>query len=184
MKKILLFFILCISIQTFAQNEASNWYFGKNAGLRFNAGSGTVTAVTDGQLNTLEGCTSISDTDGNLLFYTDGQTVWNSLHQPMVNGDYFAGTGLLGDPSSTSSGLIVPKPQDPNFYYIFTVDEPHHDNASVYPNQFTGVYDSGGSVPLVDDGFNNGFNYSLVDMSLNTGLGDIDPVEKNIPLVT
>ncbi len=176
--------ILLCSMFTYAQQEASYWYFGQNAGLRFNAGAGTVTAVTDGQINTLEGCTSISDTTGNLLFYTDGQTVWNQNHQIMQNGDYFGGTGLLGDPSSTSSGLIVPKPQDQTQFYIFTVDEPHHDNASVYPNQFTGNYDSGGSVPIQDDGFNNGLNYSLVDMTLNGGLGDVVTTEKNIPLVT
>ena len=170
----------------FGQNEASYWYFGQNAGLRFDAGSGTVTGITDGQINTLEGCTSISDENGNLQFYTDGRTVWNRNHQVMSNGDYFNGSGLLGDPSSTSSGLIVPKPEDPAQYYIFTVDEPHHDNASVYPNQYTDPYtDSNGqSAPEIDDGFNNGFNYSLVDMTLNGGLGDVVNTEKNIELRT
>lgn len=180
MKKIYIVLLsLLICSQIFGQNEASYWYFGQNAGLRFDAGSGTVTAITDGQINTLEGCTSISDSDGNLVFYTDGRTVWNQNHQIMQNGDYFAGSGLLGDPSSTSSGLIVPKPEDPTKYYIFTVDEPHHNNAATYPNQ-----NNDGSVPQDDDGFNNGFNYSLVDMTLNTGLGDVDAIEKNIPLIT
>ena len=168
----------------YAQNEASFWYFGQNAGLRFDTTTGTVSAVTDGQLNTLEGCTSISDANGDLLFYTDGQTVWNRNHQIMQNGNYFGGTGLLGDPSSTSSGLIVPKPEDPTQYYIFTVDEPHHQNAAVFPNQFNGAYDSGGSVPGQDDGLNNGFNYSLVDMTLNGGLGDVVDAEKNMPLIS
>lgn len=180
----LLILALCTACLSFAQNEASFWYFGNNAGLQFNTQDNSVTAITNGQIDTLEGCTSISDTDGNLLFYSDGQTVWNRNHQIMSNGDYSAGTGLLGDPSSTSSGLIVPKPNDPNKYYLFTVDEPHHDNASAYPNQFTGVYDQGGSVPLQDDGFNNGFNYSLIDMTLNGGMGDVDAVEKNVHLVT
>ncbi|WP_296312489.1 T9SS type B sorting domain-containing protein [Winogradskyella sp. UBA3174] len=185
MKKIgFVFLLLVICAYSFGQNEASYWYFGQNAGLRFNAQTGTVTAITDGQLSTLEGCTSISDENGNLLFYSDGQTIWNQNHQIMLNANYFGGTGLLGDPSSTSSGLIVPKPEDPTKYYIFTVDEPHHQNAEVYPNQFTGAYDSGGSVPSADDGFNNGFNYSLVDMNLNGGLGDVDTAEKNVPLVT
>jgi len=184
-KSLLLFlFISLIALVSFAQQEASYWYFGQNAGLRFNASNGSVTAVTDGQINTLEGCTSISDSNGNLLFYSDGQTVWNANHNPMPNGNYFGGTGLLGDPSSTSSGLIVPKPQDDTKFYLFTVDEPHHDNANVYPNQFTGVYDSNGTVPQVDDGFNNGFNYSLIDINLNGGLGDVVASEKNIELVS
>ncbi len=185
MKKIgFVFLFLFTCFVSFGQSEASYWYFGFNAGLRFDYQAGTVTTITDGQIYTLEGCTSISDADGNLLFYSDGQTVWNRNHQIMPNGDYFSGTGLLGDPSSTSSGLIVPKPEDPNKYYIFTVDEPHHENAATYPNQFLGPYLNGTTIPQVDDGFNNGFNYSLVDMTLNGGLGDVDADEKNIHLVT
>jgi gliding motility-associated-like protein len=180
---ILLVALLCIAY-TFAQQEASYWYFGQNAGLRFNAGNGTVTAITDGQIDTLEGCTSISDTTGELLFYTDGRTVWNQNHDIMANGDYFGGTGLLGDPSSTSSGLIVPKPQDPTQYYIFTVDEPHQLNAGAFPNQYTGTYQGGTTAPEADDGFNNGFAYSLVDITLDGGLGDAVDTEKNIPLIT
>ncbi|WP_458629191.1 T9SS type B sorting domain-containing protein [Winogradskyella sp. PC D3.3] len=185
MKRIfLIIFLVFISTHFYAQNEASFWYFGQNAGLRFNAETGTVTAITNGQINTLEGCTSIADTDGNLLFYSDGRTVWNRNHQIMTNGNYFGGTGLLGDPSSTSSGLIVPKPEDPDKYYIFTVDEPHQNNASTYPNQFPGPYVEGTTIPQDDDGFNNGFNYTLIDMTLNGGLGDVDTSEKNIHLVT
>ncbi|WMI67849.1 T9SS type B sorting domain-containing protein [Mangrovimonas sp. YM274] len=163
--------LFCI-VNVFSQNEASNWYFGQNAGLHFNGVTGTVTPLTDGQLNTLEGCTSISDPDGNLLFYSDGRTVWNAAHQPMANANELLGTGLKGDDSSTSSGLIVPKPEDPNSYYIFTVDEPHHFNSSAFPNNQDG------------DGVNDGLMYSLVDMSLNSGLGDVDPFEKNVQLIT
>ncbi len=185
MKRIFLILVLLFtSPHFFAQSEASFWYFGRNAGLRFNASTGSVTAITNGQINTLEGCTSISDSDGNLLFYSDGRTVWNRNHQIMSNGDYFGGTGLLGDPSSTSSGLIVPKPEDPDKYYLFTVDEPHQFNATTSPNQYTGTYEGGGTIPSADDGYNNGFNYSLIDMTLNSGLGDVDAIEKNNHLVT
>ncbi|MFK7834106.1 MAG: hypothetical protein AB8B52_12605, partial [Winogradskyella sp.] len=185
-KNALILLILLTSCQVFAQNEASIWYFGRNAGLQFNSENGSVTAITNGQINTLEGCTSIANEEGVLQFYTDGQTVWSRNHQIMPNGNYFGGTGLLGDPSSTSSGLIVPRPERPNQYYIFTVDEPHHDNAAAYPMQYTGVYtDSNGqSAPAIDDGFNNGLNYSLVDMNLNGGQGDVVPSEKNIELLT
>jgi hypothetical protein len=135
---------------TYAQNEASFWYFGRNAGLQFDADTGTVTALTNGRLNTLEGCTSISDIDGELLFYSDGRTVWNRNHDVMTNG-----FGLKGDESSTSSGLIVPKPQDPDFYYIFTVDEPHHENFSGFP---------GGGID--GDGVNDGLMYSKLTLPI------------------
>ena len=172
MKKIFLITLLCFSLASFAQNEASFWYFGQNAGLQFDISSGTVTAVTNGQLSTLEGCTSISDTDGNLLFYSDGRTIWNANHQPMPNASEAFGTGLKGDDSSTSSGLIVPKPQDLTQYYIFTVDEPHHFNSSAFPNEND------------DDGVNDGLMYSLVDITLEGGLGNVVDTEKNVPLIT
>ncbi|WP_296381598.1 T9SS type B sorting domain-containing protein [Winogradskyella sp.] len=168
MKKIgLIFLLLFACASVFGQNEASFWYFGQNAGLRFDAETGTVNGVIDGQLSTLEGCTSISDADGNLLFYSDGSTVWNRNHQVMLNG-----FGLKGDDSSTSSGLIVPKPQDSDFYYIFTVDEPHHNNSSNFPNE------------TANDGVNDGLMYSRVNILDANGLGGIDTLEKNIPLIT
>ncbi|WP_104736255.1 T9SS type B sorting domain-containing protein [Hanstruepera ponticola] len=99
-----------------SQNQASNWYFGQNAGLSF--GLGYPAPLENGQLVTEEGCSTISDGQGNLLFYSDGITVWNKNHQVMQNG-----TDLLGDESSTQSALIVPKPGSDNIYYIFTVDD-------------------------------------------------------------
>ncbi|MHA7057825.1 T9SS type B sorting domain-containing protein [Aquimarina sp. M1] len=171
---ILIVFLLGYSL--FAQGEANNWYFGQNAGINFS--TTPPTPLTDGRINTLEGCTTISDATGALLFYTDGRTAWNRNGQVMPNADYDSGTGLLGDPSSTSSALIVPQPNVPNRYFIFAVDEPHHENAATYPNQNTGFPVS------QDDGFNNGFTYSVVDMTLNGGLGDVVVSEKNIPLIT
>lgn len=99
-----------------AQGEANVWYFGRNAGIDFNSGSPT--PLNDGQLNTGEGCATIADANGQLLFYTDGITVWDKNHDIMPNG-----TGLLGNSSSTQSAVIVPKPGDSNIYYIFTVDD-------------------------------------------------------------
>ena len=73
MKKVIIAFFLLSSIITTAQKEANIWYFGRNAGIDFSAGNPT--ALTNGQLNTFEGCSTISDKDGNLLFYSDGSTV-------------------------------------------------------------------------------------------------------------
>ncbi len=96
-----------------AQLEASIWYFGKNAGLDFRNGSPEV--LYDGALDTKEGCATISDANGSLIFYTDGITVWNKNHAVMPNG-----TGLYGHFSSSQSAIIVPKPKDSDRYYIFT----------------------------------------------------------------
>ena len=99
-----------------AQAEASKWYFGINAGLDFSTGNPI--ALTNGELVTDEGCATISENNGDLLFYTDGITVWDKQHNIMPNG-----TGLTGDSSSTQSAIIVPKPGDVSIFYIFTVDD-------------------------------------------------------------
>ena len=191
----LVWVFLLFSWLGFTQAEASHWYFGNGAGLIFDISAGTVTPTADAAstINTNEGCSSISDVNGNLLFYTDGRNVWDKNHDIMPNADYASGTGLYGDPSSTSSGLIVPKPGNPNQYYIFTVDEPHHQNAYAFPNQGPAnesgnpvnfYSDSNGGVPEADDGYNNGFAYSLVDLTLNGGNGDVFFSEKNVQLTT
>lgn len=97
----------------YAQFEAAIWYFGRNAGLDFR--SGAPVPLLDGQLNTLEGCSAISDPAGNLLFYSDGTTVWNRNHDVMQ-----AGTDLKGHPSSTNSGIIVPGPGNNGLFYLFS----------------------------------------------------------------
>lgn len=119
------YFFLLFSILAFPQGEANIWYFGENAGLDFN--SGTPVALTNGQINTIEGCAVLSNNLGQLLFYTDGITVYNKNHQVMVNG-----TGLMGNSSSTHSATIVQKPGNPNLFYVFTLDAFGHVNGFRY----------------------------------------------------
>ncbi|MBZ4042493.1 T9SS type B sorting domain-containing protein [Flavobacterium hibisci] len=119
-----LFFILYYSFSV-AQREANIWYFGKNAGLDFN--SGVPVPLTDGQMSTFEGCATISNAAGQLLFYTDGVTVWNKMHQVMTNG-----SGLLGHSSSTQSATVVQKPGSLNLFYIFTTDNEHDPDGFRY----------------------------------------------------
>ncbi len=117
MRKALLFIIvLLFSIGSNAQGESNIWYFGNFAGLDFNSGNPVV--LKDGQMNTVEGCATISNSTGKLLMYTDGITVWNKNHQVMPNG-----TNLLGGGSSTQSAIIIPNPTNTNIYYIFTTSQ-------------------------------------------------------------
>ncbi|TSD66736.1 T9SS type B sorting domain-containing protein [Inquilinus sp. KBS0705] len=67
-------------------------------------------------MTTQEGCASIANSSGGLLFYTNGITIWNKNHDIMKNGD-----GLFGDLSSTQSAIIVPCPDNDKLYYVFTV---------------------------------------------------------------
>ena len=115
MKKISLLFITLFAYTiAFSQHQTDNWYFGIHAGLNFS--SGTPTVITDGALSTTEGCSSISDAAGNLLFYTNGVSVWNVNNEVMPNGD-----GLDGDVSTSQSALVVPDPASSSNYYVFTL---------------------------------------------------------------
>ncbi|TQM40946.1 gliding motility-associated-like protein [Flavobacterium branchiophilum] len=116
-KKKLCLWMCAISILTVsAQKEANIWYFGDHAGLDFT--TGIPVPLIDGALSTEEGCASISNYSGQLLFYTDGITVYNRNHQVMLNG-----MDLYGHSSSTQSATIIPKPGSTNLYYVFTLDE-------------------------------------------------------------
>ena len=107
------------------QTPADWWFFGSNAGVHF-TGAGPV-AVSQGQIDTQEGCSSISDQSGNLLFYTDGQRVFDKLHTLMPNGD-----GLLGATSSAHSSVVIPRPGSSTEYYIFTVDDGGLSGIGIY----------------------------------------------------
>ncbi len=122
---ILLFTLLFthITISSFAQGEGNNWIFGNKAGLNFETDPPTILSSNDLKMNTLEGCASISNQAGELLFYTDGQIVWNKNYDEMPSSVDGLGNGLLqGASSSTQSSVVVPNPGDPNLYYIFTTD--------------------------------------------------------------
>lgn len=146
-KQILLLFFSFFTTIVLAQNEANIWYFGYNAGLDFN--SGTPVVLTNGALTSDEGCATISNAAGQLLFYTDGVTVYNRNHQVMVNGAF-----LYGASGSTQSATIVPLPGSSTLYYVFTITSSAHAH---------------------------GFRYSIVDISLNGGLGAVTS-DKNVEI--
>ncbi len=103
-------FLCCF---VYGQLQTTKWYFGSQAGLDFTTNPPTI--LTNGAMTTFEGCSSIADAAGNLLFYTDGSTVYNNSHVAMSNG-----TGLLGFSSSSQSGVIVKQPGNSNIFYVFT----------------------------------------------------------------
>ena len=140
-RKIFFLIILNIALLVHAQKENSVWHFGCDAGLDFNTNP---PIVLTGTMCTLNGCSSIADANGNLLFYTDGVKIWNQSHQLMANG-----TGLYGN-SSIFPALIVKRPNSSNLYYVFTM------------HAFGGGLTNG-----------KGFCYSIVDMSMAAGMGSV-----------
>lgn len=112
-----LFTLICIfffTIKVFPQRQADHWYFGHQCGLNFN--SGVPNVLHDG--HTYEesgGIGTMSDSLGNLLFYSEGDTIFTSQHIPMENGiDFYSGWGL-------QSNLIVQWPESDSLYFVFKV---------------------------------------------------------------
>lgn len=125
-----------------AQEESSNWVFGDSLLLTF-----TDTGINCVQIPTniiYEASASISDSVGNLLFYTDGKYVWNKLHALMDNGCCLNIDQYSTYSSGVTQGVVIfPKPENPFKYYIFTIGD-------------------------------DTLSYSIVDMTLDGGLGDVE----------
>jgi gliding motility-associated-like protein len=111
--RILPLLFLATALNCFSQGEGKNWYFGQFAGITFTTTSPT---SVSGSLVTQEGCSSISDSQGNLLFYTDGVTVYTQSHTVMANG-----TNLWGSATTAQSGVIVKRPGSATEYFVFTM---------------------------------------------------------------
>ncbi|SKC11127.1 gliding motility-associated C-terminal domain-containing protein [Dyadobacter psychrophilus] len=137
-----------------SNQEGAKWFFGGNAGLDFS--NNPPTPITDGKLNTPEGTSSIANSKGQLLFYSDGITVWNKNGDVMPCFEQPNCPPLKGSPNSTQSVLIVPQPTCKGCEYLFNV--------------FT-TSDINGEKLLTK---------SVVDMRRNNGLGAI--IETNTVL--
>lgn len=151
-QSLFLYIALSFLSLSYGQEIGPVWYFGNNAGLDFN--SGTPIALTNGALFSDEGCATLTDANGQIMFYTNGSTVWNKDHVVMDNG-----TGLFGEVSSAQGVVIVQRPGSNTIFYIFTVH-----------------------TQPIDAGY-KGLRYSEVDMTLDGGLGAVTS-NKNIFIAT
>jgi len=111
-QKLLTALFFLFPILAISQNQANNWYFSPREGLDFNSG---YPVIIDKSIDYMLNSTCLSDTTGKLLFYTDGNTVWNTDLDTLQNGfGLFAG-------NNNQPAVIVPNPGNSNQYYIFTV---------------------------------------------------------------
>lgn len=101
-------------------------------------------------------CSSISDSVGNLLFYTNGVVVYNRNHQIMANS-----LTPAADTNLNWNCIIVPHPANNNIYFIFS--------------SVTLGY-TVPTIPPLPPGFTFspfGYFYSIVDMSKDGGNGEL-----------
>lgn len=144
MKKIyttILFLIFATFL--FSQKETNNWVFGLNNWLDFNTDPVTVHDNFDVNINTIRGTISVSDKEGNLLFYSNGRKVFDRNHQLMPNGEF---NTLV---SNTHPIAALLKPNSEHSYYLI------YKNFNNFP------------------GSPNTLKWLEVDMTLNNNLGDV-----------
>ncbi len=147
MRKIV-FLLFLYSDLAFGQKEDLVWVFGNNCLMDFNY-SPVKAESTQKPFVGFEGSASVSDKNGKLLLYTNGQTVYDYRGLPLPNG-----SGLAGAYSAATT-LMAKAPGCNTLYYIFT----------------TGSHEE-----------NNVLSYTLIDLSLNSGFGDVVANKKNVPL--
>lgn len=136
-----------VNIKTYdsLDQRANIWHFGQNAGIDFNGLPNDPPVAITGPLNSPEGTSVISDRNGQVIFSTDGASIFNKLGANITPPD-----GLGGSNESTQSALIIPVPGDETLFYIFTTQP---------------IYGAGGSQFEL--------RYSLFDLKLNNGVGDL-----------
>lgn len=154
MKKAVIFILLAnyISSACYSQGQGNTWIFGDSAGVHFAGGQ---PVAISSSINSRNECSSsISDNTGNLLFYNGGAStsgaycctnVWDRNHQLMPNG-----TQLKGNGSVTQGSLILPIPDDSLKYYVFNISQ-----------------------QIIVTQFHSALYYSIVDMAMNNGMGDV-----------
>lgn len=144
-------------------NANSQWAFGKRAGLDFNS---SPPLPFYSQCRPGEGAASVADPQtGELLFYWtymrgagNYAALFNANHEQMLDG-------VVGNNGSTVQGcVIVPMIDSPGKYYVFSLYGPTNSQ-QMYPQPFVGT-----------------LFYSVVDMALDNGLGDVVPGQKHILL--
>lgn len=112
----LLLFLLCSMYCVQSQSlTQKNWYFGNGTqGIQFGRPDFEPSLINKPALGTGGSAIATDANTGNLLFYTDGQEVYDVTNTPMPN------SGLGGNTNTNQPALITPVPGAPNQYYIFT----------------------------------------------------------------
>ena len=149
LKTILIIIFLSSSILSIAQpnKRVVHWYQPRYIGLDFTSGMPIEDSLGQAGLCFVycpNGSSVMSDTSGNLLFYSDGRYVWNKNHEIMSG--VVGWLGIQDYWPGSQGALCLKKPNSENIFYVFSV----RDNNYPYP-----------------------MFYYTIDMSLNGGLGDI-----------
>jgi hypothetical protein len=176
MKPLLFFVLLVVSFCLAAQNRTNVWELcypwsptSTKCELRYSNGAMDTSSVYR-VMSFVNTNASICDTAGNLLFYTNGIAIGNSNYDTLQNSvDFNPGTLTdFNDPQGMTScqgALILPDPGNSERYYVF-----HESGEGFIVSNIFQVQ------PLH-------LSYSVVDMTLDGGLGGIIDTLKNIHVI-
>jgi len=132
-------------------SSQGTWYFGKYAGLKFmeKAVVADYGAYRNPKtLNTTEGCISVCDTLGRLLFYGGGKEsgnssstlgnnlfyLYNKNHVKIDKDNLNNSVDMYAHGSCSQTAIAFPAPQDTNQYYLITNQTA--DEKSIYNGLF------------------------------------------------
>lgn len=122
--------------------EAGLWYFGVYAGINFNEGDAFPETAQPDIFQAPISPGIICDTAGNIIFMTTGKQVFNKNFEKIADG-------LFGHFSCTQPAIIIPKPGNPERYYIFTSDSYRDidgDKGLNYSEMYVNVYNGVGGL--------------------------------------
>ena len=111
-------------------NTSLNWYFGNGeGGIRFNRGTHTPTSLNNPSATFGNGGGAVASDPitGNVLFYTDGTSIYDVTGAPMPNG-----SGLLANPTGNQAAVTGAIPGQPGQYYVFTNTADYNTGGLVY----------------------------------------------------
>ena len=162
--------LIGLSLYIGAQGYDAQWVMGDYpvSVMDFRQGSPR-TARLDDSMQVFKTVANICDKEGNLLFYTNGCYIANRRGRKMPHGDSLSYPSLYYDQvyqtgmPSRQGVLVLPLPGDSNIYYVFH-----------YTPTDSLIVNNGGGAALR-------FYYSIVDMRLDSGMGDV--VRKNVPII-
>ena len=167
---LLLFYLLASVAQ--GQNRANVWMLGyqpfsKDPAIDFNSGVADTFSVAK-NLEFFLTNASICDSNGELLFYTNGIYIADKNHDTLDNSGNF-NPGYATEEhfdeglSASQAVLILPMPEGNSEYVVFHFSAEHIENNTQ-------------TQPLE-------LRYSIVDMSVNGGLGGVTIDKKTVSLV-
>ena len=149
----LIFYELWFPVHCFSQGEWNNWIFGRHCGINFNSGIPVPISTVNSSFWANPSCATASDSTGNLLFYANcftTQYVYNRNNDTMPNGFLYGNH----DANTYQVYFVVQNLTDDSSFYLFNVRSPSTSSGGLF--------------------------YSIINMRLDGGLGDIASGEKMI----